>query len=238
MTNSTQGTPDLSQLPPPAMNATTPPASLPPLSELPPPGLAAAGPEIAAQSKRLPVAIITGIAVLLVLAVVIFLLVTGSSSNNAAPDAAPSERSGVVAEEPATAPENDDVPEQEAPNVAPETSASIPALEVPGSGAAPIPEGATKLCVFGTTKFVEFYLFEDPQGPDGDDLLYVGGSAEQGYIELPAEAVYFSGGGVSGHRMVNSDGTQYYLTGHELTVTPPSGEGFTQIVRSWENFGC
>ncbi|KIP51485.1 hypothetical protein [Leucobacter komagatae] len=195
-------------------------------------------------------AIITGIAVLLVLAVVIFLLVTGSSSNNAAPDAAPSERSGVVAEEPATAPENDDVLEQEAPNVAPEASASIPVLEIPGSGAAPIPEGATKLCVFGTTKFVEFYLFEDPQGSDGDDLfedpqgsdgddlLYVGGSAEQGYIELPAEAVYFSGGGVSGHRMVNSDGTQYYLTGHELTVTPPSGEGFTQIVRSWENFGC
>lgn len=117
------------------------------------------------------------------------------------------------------------------------TTESAPTLEVPGSGAAPIPQDATKLCVYGTTKEVEFYLFENSSNTSGD-WIYVGGNADLGYLELPAKAVYFPGGGVSGHRMTNADGTSYYLTGHELTVTPTNGEGYYQIVRSWEQYGC
>ena len=71
-----------------------------------------------------------------------------------------------------------------------------------------------------------------------DATPYVGGNADLGYLELPAKAVYSPGGGVSGHRMTNTDGTSYYLTGHELTVTPTNGEGYYQIVRSWEQYGC
>lgn len=157
---------------------------------------------------------------------------------------APFSSTTVTAEQSAPAPTSSIAPEPQA--VTPDsnetatgpTTKSTPTLDVPGSGAAPIPEGATKLCVYGTTKEVEFYLYQNPLAPDSDDLLYVGGNTDLGYLELPATAVYFAGGGVSGHRMSNSDGTEYYLTGHELTVTPSNGEGFYQIVHEWQQFGC
>lgn len=226
--------PDLSQLPPPPLPGTTsqPAASL---SELPPPPFGTAAQSVTRKPRHLGLIITAAtVAVTLVGAVVAVLVFTPFSSSpgiseRPAPPPTASAEPSIPEAMPVTP-----TPGESAPKPAPD---STPKLDVPGSGAAPIPEDATKLCVYGTTKEVEVYLFENSNSGSGD-WIYVGGNAELGYLTLPAKAVYFPGGGVSGHRMTNTDGTEYYLTGHELTVTPPNGEGFYQIVRSWEQYGC
>lgn len=69
-------------------------------------------------------------------------------------------------------------------------------------------------------------------------MVYVGGNENLGYVDLRAEPAYSPGGGVAGHRMTSSDGTEYYLNGTQLIVTPPSGEGFHQAVLTWSMYGC
>ncbi|GAA1615431.1 hypothetical protein [Leucobacter chromiireducens] len=226
--------PDLSQLPPPPLpgNASLPDPSL---SELPPPDFSTDTQKVTEKPRHLGIIVTAATsAVVLVGAVVAVLVFTPFSSSpgtSEQPDSAPTARvdSDVPEVMPVTPTPGETEPQP--------TTESAPTLEVPGSGAAPIPEEATKLCVYGTTKEVEVYLFENSNTASGD-WIYVGGNADLGYLTLPAKAVYFPGGGVSGHRMTNADGTEYYLTGHELTVTPANGEGFYQIVRSWEQYGC
>lgn len=226
--------PDLSQLPPPLLPGTEPlPAQS--LPELAPPSFNTDIQSAARKPRHLGLVVAAAaVAVVLVGAVVAVLVFTPfSSSPGVAEQSASPPTASTDTEVPEVMPVTP-TPGESAPQTAPDSS---PKLDVPGSGAAPIPRDATKLCVYGTTKEVEVYLFENSNS-SSSDWIYVGGNAELGYLTLPAKAVYFPGGGVSGHRMTNADGTEYYLTGHELTVTPANGEGFYQIVRSWEQYGC
>ncbi len=226
--------PDLSHLPPPLLPGAEPsPAQS--LSVLAPPSFNTEIQSAVRKPRQLGLIVAAAaVAVVLVGAVVAMLVFTPfSSSPGVAEQSAPPPTASTEPSAPEAMPVTP-TPGESAPKPAPDSS---PKLDVPGSGAAPIPEDATKLCVYGTTKEVEVYLFENSNSASGD-WTYVGGNADLGYLTLPAKAVYFPGGGVSGHRMTNTDGTEYYLTGHELTVTPANGEGFYQIVRSWEQFGC
>lgn len=234
MSNLENPGPDLTQLPPPPMPNTAPPPA-PSMSELPPPSFDTAAQTAARKPRHLGLIVAAAaLAVVLVGAVVAVLVFTPFSSS---PGAAEQPTPPPTASAEPSAPEAMPVTPTPGETAPQPTTESAPTLEVPGSGAAPIPQDATKLCVYGTTKEVEFYLFENSNSSSGD-WIYVGGNADLGYLTLPAKAVYFPGGGVSGHRMTNTDGTEYYLTGHELTVTPANGEGFYQIVRSWETYGC
>ncbi|MGR4011003.1 hypothetical protein [Leucobacter sp. 1207-22] len=230
MTYPENTSPDLSQLPPPqTTGASSPPT--PDLSELPPPTASAVREPTKRPRRRW--LIITGAVTAVLIGVIVALSAAGLFTT------AP-----VTAKEPAPeAPVQEHPREPQPVAEEPDKNSSESGLEsglqrdLPGSGAAPIPEQAGKACVFGTTKEVEFYLFQNADNPTGD-WIYVGGNSDLGYLELPAVPVTSAGGGVSGHRMTNTDGTTYFLNGHELIVTPATGEGFNQIVRSWEHYGC
>lgn len=238
--------PDLSKIPPPQVPSPAAPSDPVLLSELPPPAFVPTTLPAVKRPRRtgLIIGISVGAVLLLGALITVTVLLLGNSSASTTSDASSTQlREGEVASTPqAEAPAEVDAEEVEKDVTEPVVPKATPkppvALEVPGSGAAPIPAGAKKLCVFGTTKEFEVYLFRMSDDSTSDDWVYVGGNASLGYLELPAVAVYFPGGGVAGHRMTNADGTEYYLTGHELTVTPTEGEGFYQTVRTWEQYGC
>lgn len=232
MSNQEAPRPDLSQLPPPL----TPEAAAD-FSEFPPPSLNPPGSKAPRRPRRLGLIITASVAAVVLVVLLVVMLITvfmlPSTGQVTSYPSAPAPTVSADTRTPEAMPVTP-TPGESAPQTAPDSS---PKLDVPGSGAAPIPEEATRLCVYGTTKEVEVYLFENSNSGSGE-WIYVGGNADLGYLTLPAKTVYFPGGGVSGHRMTNTDGTEYYLTGHELTVTPANGEGFYQIVRSWEQYGC
>lgn len=204
-----------------------------PTSTIPPFGAAAPGSgtiDSKAAKRRRTLAIVIIAALVLVLAggaVATVLLL----KQNAAPEAPVAEQSAAQpapAEAPAAI-EEPEAPEDEAVEE-PDPRFDQPAT-MPGSGHAPLPGGDAKLCVFGTTNEVEFYIFDNVES-SGGMTRYVGGNKALGYLELPAVPAG------SGFVMTNDDGTTYNLTDTKLVVTFPNGDGFEQTVRDWQPYTC